>query len=210
MRRALLATRRIPYSTPICYTEIMRHPNLKIIAFVGLAGSGKSTAVDYLTEKGYPKVYFGGVIYDAMREAGIDITPQSQTVFREEIREKEGKDFVVKRIIAQIEKLAEAGQHRIIADGLYSWSEYKIMKHAFPGQMTVVAIVAPRTIRHHRLANRPERPFTEAEAETRDWTEIENLEKGGPIAIADHFVINGTGTDDLYSKLDDIVRDIDF
>jgi dephospho-CoA kinase len=32
------------------------HENLKIIALVGLAGSGKSTAVEYFTEKGYPKV----------------------------------------------------------------------------------------------------------------------------------------------------------
>ena len=164
------------------------HENVKIIAFVGLAGSGKSTAVDYLTHKGYPKVYFGGVIYDAMREAGIEITPESQTTFREEIRKQEGNDFVVKRIIKQIRGLIDAGQHRIIADGLYTWSEYKIMKHEFPGELTVVAVVAPRHVRHHRLANHPERPFTEAEASTRDWTEIENLEKGGPIAIADYYI----------------------
>ena len=44
--------------------------NLKILAFVGLTGAGKSTAVDHFTEKGYPKVYFGGVILDAMTEAG--------------------------------------------------------------------------------------------------------------------------------------------
>ncbi len=186
------------------------HENLKILAFVGLAGSGKSTAVDYLTEKGYPKVYFGGVIYDAMREAGIEITPESQTTFREEIREKEGKDFVVKRIIAQIEKLTEAGQHRIIADGLYSWSEYKIMKHAFPGQLTLVAIVAPRKLRHHRLANRPERPFTEKEAETRDWTEIENLEKGGPIAIADYYLVNDKDPEELYRQVEEVRENTSF
>ena len=49
-------------------------PNVKIVAFVGLAGSGKSSAVEYLTEKGYPKVYFGGVIYKAMAEEGIEVT----------------------------------------------------------------------------------------------------------------------------------------
>lgn len=186
------------------------HENVKIIAFVGLAGSGKSTAVDYLTEKGYPKVYFGGIIYDAMREAGIEITPESQTTFREEIREKEGKDFVVKRIITQIEKLIEAGQRHIVADGLYSWSEYKIMKHAFPGELSVVAVVAPRKLRHHRLINRPERPFTQAEADTRDWTEIENIEKGGPIAIADYYLMNDKDVDTLRQQIDKTVQHIDF
>lgn len=189
----------------------MKHyENLKIIAFVGLAGSGKSTAVEYLTEKGYPKVYFGGVIYDAMREAGIEITPESQTTFREEIRAKEGKDFVVKRIIKQIHELAEAGQHRIIADGLYTWSEYKIMKHEFPGELTTVAVVAPRHLRHRRLAERPERPFNATEADQRDWTEIENLEKGGPIAIADHFIMNDKDLDNLHSQLDDVCESIEF
>lgn len=186
------------------------HENVKIIAFVGLAGSGKSTAVDYLTEKGHPKVYFGGVIYDAMRQAGIEITPESQTMFREDIRKKEGNDFVVKRIITQIQTLVEAGQHRIVADGLYSWSEYKIMKHAFPGELTVVAVVAPRALRHHRLANRPERPFTNTEADTRDWTEIENLEKGGPIAIADHYVMNDKDLDHLHDQIDVILDTTQF
>jgi len=184
--------------------------NVKILAFVGLAGSGKSTAVDYLTAKGYPKVYFGGVIYDAMREAGIDITPESQTKFREEIREREGKDFVVRRIIDQITHLIDAGQDRIIADGLYSWTEYKIMKHAFPGELSLVAVVAPKKLRHHRLANRPERPFTDVEANTRDWTEIENLEKGGPIAIADHYIINDGDLEKLHTQIDAELRDIDF
>ncbi|NCU38855.1 dephospho-CoA kinase, partial [Candidatus Saccharibacteria bacterium] len=29
---------------------------IHILAFVGLSGSGKSSAVQYLTQKGYPKV----------------------------------------------------------------------------------------------------------------------------------------------------------
>ena len=59
--------------------------NVKIIAPVGMPGSGKSTAVEHIAQLGYPKVYFGGVIYEAMREAGIDISPESQASFREEI-----------------------------------------------------------------------------------------------------------------------------
>ena len=188
----------------------MTHSKTQIIAFVGMPGSGKSTAVDYLTEKGYPKVYFGGVIYDAMREAGIEITPESQTAFREDIRKREGNDFVVNRIIKQINGLIDAGQHRIIADGLYSWTEYKILKHAFPGEISVIAVLAPRHIGHRRLANRPDRPFTTEEAKTRDWTEIENLEKGGPIAMADHFIINEGDVESYDATIEKVLEEINF
>jgi dephospho-CoA kinase len=184
--------------------------DIKIVAFVGLTGSGKSAAADYIVEKGYPKVYFGGIIYAAMNEAGIEITPDSQQQFREEIRAREGKDFVVKRVIKQTNDLIAAGQHRIILDGLYSWTEYKILKHEFPGELSVIAIVAPKKLRHHRLSVRTERPFTNEEANTRDWTEIENLEKGGPIAIADHYIINDGDLDNLYKQIDDTLNDIGF
>lgn len=183
---------------------------VKIIAFVGLTGSGKSVAADYITKRGYPKVYFGGVIYNAMDKAGIEITPESQQKFREEIRATEGQDFVVKNIINQIRNLIGAGQHRIIADGLYSWTEYKAMKHEFPGELEVVAIVAPKRMRHRRLAERKERPFTQAEADQRDWSEIENIEKGGPIAIADHYIINDNNLDHFYKQIDVVLDDIKF
>ena len=38
----------------------------KLIAIIGMAGSGKSIVTTYLENKGYNKIYFGGVIYDLM------------------------------------------------------------------------------------------------------------------------------------------------
>lgn len=186
------------------------HENIKIIAFVGLAGSGKSTAVDYLTEKGYPKVYFGGVVLEAMTAVGLEHTLEKEQLFREELREKEGKDFVAKRIISQIHDLLRAGQHRIVADGLYTWTEYKALKKEFPGELTVVAIVTPKHLRHHRLTQRPVRPLTDAEANQRDWAEIENLEKGGPIAIADQYIINDGDVEKLRIQIDTELQTIEF
>ena len=182
----------------------------KIIALVGLAGSGKSSAVEYLTEKGFPKIYFGGVIYKAMDEAGIEKTWDNQQQFREEIRRCEGKDFVIKRVIKNIHDLINAGQNKIVLDGLYTWSEYKFLKHEFPGQVVVIAIVTPKYLRYQRMAKRIERPMQPHEVDQRDWSEIENLEKGGPIAIADYFIINDGSLEQLHQKIDAATHDAHF
>lgn len=188
-----------------------RHKNLKIIAFVGLTGSGKSTAVKYFTDKGYPRVYFGGVIYQAMEEAGIEKGEENEKSFRVAIREKEGNDFVVKRIIKQIHDLANAGQHRIIADGLYSWDEYKALKHEFPGEVTVVALITTKHLRYHRLTQRfDDRPQSEAISAERDHNEIETINKGGPIAMADYFVMNNGSEEALEKDLDELASAIEF
>ena len=184
--------------------------DVKIIAFVGLAGAGKTSAVDYMTAKNYPKVYFGGVVLDAMTEAGLEHTQENEKPFREALRAKEGNDFLAKRIITQINNLIEAGQKRIVVDGLYSWTEYKTLKHEFPGEMTVVAIITPRQVRYRRLAQRPIRPLTSKEAQERDWSEIEHLEKGGPIAIADHYITNAGDLDALHEKINEILQEVEF
>lgn len=184
--------------------------NVKIIALVGMSGSGKSVAVDYLTSKGYPKVYFGGMIYKEMAKRGVERTPDSERDFREMIRETEGKDWVVRQVIDEVHDLMKAGQKRIILDGVYSWTEYKTLKHEFPGMLTFVAIVVTKKLRYKRVAARPDRPFNAEEIRERDRSEIENLEKGGPIAAADYYVLNNGTVDDMEKNLQKILDEIEF
>ena len=191
---------------------MMNDGNIKIIAVVGMSGSGKSVVVDYLTEKGFPKVYFGGMIYKEMKRRGIEITTdgESEKRFREMIRETEGKDWVVKQVIEEAKNLINAGQKRIVLDGLYSWTEYKILKKEFPGQLTVLAVVVPKALRHFRVGKRPERPFNTKEIQERDRSEVENLEKGGPIAMADYYVLNDESVAKLHDDVDVILDRIEF
>lgn len=186
------------------------HENLKIIAFVGLTGSGKSTAVEYFTNKGFPRVYFGGIAYEIMKERGIPQGEQQEKEFRVNIRKELGDDVYAKRIINQIHQLADAGQHRIIADGIYSWAEYKTMKHEFPGEMTTVAVVTPKHLRYQRLARRTERPQTAEISQQRDYDEIETIQKANAIALADFYVANNENIEHFYKQLDDIAEHIQF
>ena len=186
--------------------------NVKILAIVGMSGAGKSVLVDYLTEKGYPKVYFGGMIYKEMEKRGIERTEdgESEKIFREQIREEEGKDWVVNQVIAETKDLIKAGQKRIILDGVYSWTEYKILKHEFPKALTFIAVVVDKHLRYDRVAKRPGRSFDGKAIRERDRSEIENLEKGGPIAAADYYVLNNGTIEDARSALDQILKEIEF
>lgn len=186
--------------------------DVKLLAIVGMSGSGKSVVVDHLTDKGIPKVYFGGMIYKEMERRGIERTPdgESEKHFREMIRETEGKDWVVRQVIEETKGLIAAGQKRVVLDGLYSWTEYKALKHEFPGELTVLAVVVPKALRHKRVAKRPDRPFNAEQIQERDRSEIENLEKGGPIAMADYYVLNDSSVADLHAALDKILADINF
>lgn len=186
--------------------------NVKILAIVGMSGSGKSVAVDYLTSKGYPKVYFGGMIYKEMEKRGIERTEdgESEKNFREMIRETEGKDWVVRQVIAETKDLINAGQKRIVLDGVYSWTEYKTLKHEFPQCLAFIAIVVDKKLRYKRVAVRPNRSFDTAAIRERDRSEIENLEKGGPIAAADYYVLNNGSVEDVEKRMDEILKEIGF
>lgn len=188
----------------------MKDKDIKIIAFVGMSGSGKSVAVDFVTEKGHPKVYFGGMILREMERRGIERTADSERKFREYIRATEGNDWVVRQVIDEVSRLISAGQKRIVLDGVYSWTEYKILRKEFSKQMTVVAIVLPKKLRYKRVSERTERPFNLQEIRERDFSEIENLEKGGPIAAADYYIANDGSLSAFHAKLADLLTEIDF
>lgn len=189
---------------------MIKERNVKIIAFVSLAGGGKSSATEYLTKNKIPKVYAGGFIVQGVIDQGLEPTQENEKKYREEMRAKHGQDIFIKMSIDEMERLIEAGQRRIVFDGLYSWTEYKTLKHAFPGELTIVAVVTPKHMRYQRMAKRQYRPLQPHEVDQRDWAEIENIEKGGPIAIADFFIHNDSDLDNLHRQIDQVLEQINF
>lgn len=180
---------------------------VKVIALVGMPGAGKGLCVEYLEQKGWPSVYLGGITVDEVKARGLEVNETNEKMVREELRATEGVGVMAKRIIPKIEELAGAGHNVVIADGIYSWTEYKIFKERLGENAVIIAVAAPRKLRHERLLHRPVRPFTDEQVSAREYAEIENIEKGGPIANADYTVINNASPDQTYQQLEDILAE---
>lgn len=188
----------------------MNLPNKKIIAAIGMAGSGKSELIKYLQkEYKWPRVYFGDVTFDRMKEQGIEINYETEKETREKIREELGMGAYATLSLPKIEKHL-AGNNVVLVESLYSWSEYKILKEKFADNFIAVAIYASPQTRFQRLTARTnERPMNNIEEFIRrDYSEIENIEKGGPIARADYTIINEDNLQSLHDNIDITINKI--
>jgi dephospho-CoA kinase len=155
----------------------MQHHSLPhLFAFVGLTGSGKTTAVEYMADKHIP-------VIDS-RSTG--------------------------EIISQATHLSEAGQHMVALDDIASYEQYRALKHAFPGKLTTIALLADRTERHQRMSKRAHEPFEPHQVDEKDYLEIERLNKAGAIALANYFVHNDKSPEHLHEQLDDVLRHAGF
>jgi dephospho-CoA kinase len=176
----------------------------QIVATVGMCGSGKSVAGERLEALGFVKIYFGGLTIEEVRRRGLAVNEKNERAVREELRRTHGMGAFAVLSLLKIEALLGEGK-RVLIDGLYSFSEYKILKEKYAENLLVVAVFTPRALRYERLARRAERPLTMAEAVSRDHAEIENIEKGGPIALADYTIVNGGSREELIRQLDRIL-----
>ena len=173
----------------------------KILVFVGMPGSGKSQATLFLKKKGIPFVRFGQLTDDTLKERGIPQTTENEKIIREEMRQKFGMAAYAIFAKPKIEVLLKA-HNTIAVDGLYSWEEYVFLKKDFPG-LILIHIYVERERRYERLAKRPIRPVALSDCYGRDVAEIEKLNKGGPISIADYCLDNNDDNiEKLYEKID--------
>lgn len=175
----------------------------KIIAVVGLCGSGKSEAVKFFTENGYSKVYFGEIVLEELKKRGLELNEKNEKFIREELRKKYGMGVMAQKSLDKIRELYKRGN--VVIESLYSWSEYKIIKSEFGDSFKLLAIHTSKPIRYKRLSERNIRPLTEEESIKRDISEIENIEKAGPIAFADYLVINDGTVEELREKLKNLL-----
>lgn len=187
----------------------------KIIFIAGMPGAGKSFVADELVKQGFEYMRFGQIILDRVKERGLEVNEENERKIREQLAEEEGMQAIALRNIPKFDELLKTTD--VVGDGLYRWSEYKLLKERYGDSMHVIAVYASPKLRYQRLENRKVendsrsrfRSYTKEEARARDYAEIENIEKGGPIAMADYTIINIGTTEDLKGELNRILTEID-
>ena len=168
---------------------------MKVVSIVGMAGAGKSEVARLFEENGFVRIRFGDVTDEEVKKQGLELNEQNERYIRELLRKEHGMSAYAKLNLAKIDEASKYSN--VVIDGLYSWEEYIFLKDYYGEDFYVVAVWASPTTRYARLTTRLNRRLTLEEAASRDRTEIENTNKGGPIAIADFTIINESSLENL-------------
>ena len=189
----------------------------KIVALVGMSGAGKSEVADKFVDAGYEYLRFGQITLDEVKKRGLEPKEENERPIREGFRKEHGMAAFAILNMPKIDEILVGGKN-VLADGLYSWSEYKVLKEKYKDKLIVVAVYAPPEARYARLEDRRSkykedpnmkyRSFSNAEAKSRDYAEIENIEKAGPIAMANYTIVNTLTLVSLHKCIEYIINEI--
>jgi len=168
---------------------------MKVVSIVGMAGAGKSEVARLFEENGFVRIRFGDVTDEEVKKRSLELNEQNERYIRELLRKEHGMSAYAKLNLPRIDSALE--HSNVVIDGLYSWEEYTWLKDYYGEDFYVVAVWSSPRTRYARLTTRLNRRLTLEEATSRDRTEIENTDKGGPIAMADFTIINESSLEDL-------------
>ncbi|MBN1503174.1 AAA family ATPase [Candidatus Woesearchaeota archaeon] len=181
-----------------------------IVAIVGMAGSGKTTVADFLRKDGWGYIRLGQLTLDIIKDKGLEPTEQNEKPIRESLRKEHGMAAYAILNFPKIDELLKSRD--VIVDGLYSWEEYLEFEKRYKQDFTTLAIYASPKTRYQRLSKRSFkletdqdmrfRPSPPQDTKKRDEAELMNLNKSGPIAMADYTIINESTIENLKNQVD--------
>jgi len=176
---------------------------MKVVSIVGMTGAGKSKVARIFEEHGFSRIRFGDLTDDEIKKRGLELKEENERYIRELLRKQHGMSAYAKLNLPRIDSALERSD--VVIDGLYSWEEYTFLKSYYQEDFYVVAVWASPRTRYARLTSRLNRHLTLEEAANRDRAEIENINKGGPIAMADFTIINESSLEDLEKEVKRII-----
>jgi dephospho-CoA kinase len=168
---------------------------VKVVSIVGMTGAGKSEVSRIFERNGFTRIRFGDLTDEEMKKRGLEPSEENERRVRELLRKEQGMAAYARLNLPRIEQALKSSD--VVIDGLYSWEEYTYLKKRYGEDLYLVAVWSSPRTRYARLSNRSSRRLSLKEAISRDRAELENSNKGGPIAVADFTIINESTLDDL-------------
>ena len=176
---------------------------MNVVSIVGMAGAGKSEVSKVFEENGFIRIRFGDVTDEEVMKRGLELNEENERHIRELLRKQHGMAAYAELNLPRIDLVRK--QSDVVIDGLYSWEEYTFLKTYCGDDFYVVAVWASPRTRYARLIERSDRRLTLEEATNRDRAEVENINKGGPIAMADFTIINESSLEELKKEVKGII-----
>lgn len=176
---------------------------MQVASIVGMAGSGKSEVARVFENNGFKKVRFGDITDEEVRNRGLKLNEENERLVRQQLRQEHGMAAYAELNLPKIDAMFKSSN--VVVDGLYSWEEYTLLKSRYGNSFRVVSVWASPSTRYKRLGKRQVRPLTADEAASRDTAELENTNKGGPMAMADFTIINESSLKDLERETEKVL-----
>jgi dephospho-CoA kinase len=162
---------------------------VRLIAFAGLSGAGKTTAIDLLVKAGVgERMYVGDLVRKAVAEQGLPINADTEREVRIKLRNEGGPAVLAERACREISAILP--HKNVLLDAVYSPDELAKYKSAFSDQLYLVSIEATARIRAERLILRPARAMTSEQLAKRDDYELRTLRLDTVMAASDVTVEN--------------------
>jgi dephospho-CoA kinase len=177
---------------------------MRVVALVGMPGSGKSEVAKVFEKNGFKTIRFGDITDEEVKKRGLELNEENAKSVREEMRLRHGMAAYAILNLPRIETALKSSN--VVLDGLYSWEEYKYLTRKLDKNFEIIAIWAPPRLRYSRLQRRKIRPLSPQQAKARDFAEIENVNKGGPIAMADYTIKNDSTLESLIDQAVHIIK----
>ncbi len=173
---------------------------MKILAIVGLPGSGKTTAIEAISDLGIV-VTMGNVVRNEAKRRNIESSGSNLGKIAEELRKNDGPGIIAKKCVDLIMKKKD---NIIFIDGIRSLAEVSIFRKFW--KFPIIAIIVDEKKRLRRLfkRSRSDDPKDLEELKERDNRELKfGLDE--VIEEADYKINNNSTVDDLKKKAREVV-----
>ncbi|MBI2077184.1 MAG: flagellar hook-basal body complex protein FliE [Euryarchaeota archaeon] len=181
---------------------------MRVLAFTGMPGAGKSEAVEEARRRGLPVVSMGDFVRAAVREQRLEPTDENVGRVATAMRKEHGPDYWAQRTADRIEREWK-DRPLVVIDGVRTLAEVKAFRARLGSAFHLVAIDAPFEVRAERLRlrGRSDDAKDKALVEKRD-----EREKGWgieqAIASADTHIRNTPPLSDFRKRIDTLFEEL--
>lgn len=146
---------------------------MRVLAFTGMPGAGKSEAVEEARRRGLPIVNMGDFVRAATRGQGLPLSDENVGRIATQMRRDRGADWWAQQTCDEIER-RHRGSPVVVVDGVRTLEEVETFRRRLGAAFQLVAVDTPLELRADRLhqRGRPDDAKTLGQVRERDEREM--------------------------------------